>query len=228
MIKFLTGTDLWRHPALASSMFFDRNRQFAQRLRWDVLVDDDGFEIDAYDVLNPVYMIVKNPDGSHAGSMRLMPMTGRTMLADHFAKNLNDLKSLQTDDIWECTRFCISPGADSSVVYTLLASAGFLMKTYGIASLLAVFDSPMLRKYRQSGVSPEVLCSSKATGTKIMVGRWNYADNLLAELIRKSDATVGQIRSALEGSASIRQVLDTTKNAEGSLRTPAPAVAVNA
>ena len=60
-------------------MFRDRATQFKTRLKWDVTVDAQGFEKDEYDALDPLYVIWENQAGRHAGSMRLLPSTGRTM-----------------------------------------------------------------------------------------------------------------------------------------------------
>ena len=68
MIKYIFGTDLWQFPELAQSMFRDRTIQFSERLKWDVYVDSKGYERDQYDLLNPIYVIVEDEDGRHAGS----------------------------------------------------------------------------------------------------------------------------------------------------------------
>ena len=84
MIKYVLGTDLILHPELYSSMFKDRASQFSERLGWNVQVDKNGFERDPYDRLNPIYVVIEDAVGRHAGSMRLLPTTGRTMINDHF------------------------------------------------------------------------------------------------------------------------------------------------
>ena len=42
-------------------------------------------EIDQYDLLNPLYLILKDENGKHLGSCRALPTTGPTMIADHFS-----------------------------------------------------------------------------------------------------------------------------------------------
>ena len=84
MIRFVFGKDLPRVPRLAETMFQDRAGQFHGRLNWDVTVDEDGRERDQYDGPDALYCIYELPDGTHGGSGRLMPTTGRTMLNDHF------------------------------------------------------------------------------------------------------------------------------------------------
>ena len=113
MIRYIYGNDLHKFPKLARTMFLDRADQFKTRLGWDVTVDDRGFERDAYDDENPLYVIWENRDGSHGGSMRLLPTVGRTMVNDHFI-HLTDGVRIESPLIWECTRFCLSRGAGAA------------------------------------------------------------------------------------------------------------------
>ncbi len=83
MLRYLYADDLHRFPKLADTMFRDRAHQFRDRLNWDVTVGADGHERDAYDALNPLYVIWQGADGRHGGSMRFLPTTGRTMVEDH-------------------------------------------------------------------------------------------------------------------------------------------------
>lgn len=76
MIRYLYAKELEALPELKNSMFRDRADQFKTRLGWDVTVDDAGFERDEYDDLNSLYVIFQQADGSHGGSMRMLPSTG--------------------------------------------------------------------------------------------------------------------------------------------------------
>lgn len=49
-------------------MFRDRAAQFKTRLKWQVDVDENGFERDEYDALNPIYVVLENNLGRHEGS----------------------------------------------------------------------------------------------------------------------------------------------------------------
>ena len=110
MIRYIYGTDLHKFPKLAEAMFRDRADQFKTRLGWEVSVDESGLERDEYDDENPLYVIWENADGTHGGSMRLLPTVGRTMINDHFI-HLTDGVRIQSPLIWECTRFCLARGA---------------------------------------------------------------------------------------------------------------------
>ena len=43
---------------------------------WAVSVDENGWELDQYDQLNPLYVIWEEADGRHGGSMRTLPTAG--------------------------------------------------------------------------------------------------------------------------------------------------------
>ena len=103
MLCYLSAEALAAYPRLKETMFTDRARQFRDRLGWEVRVNRDGWETDQYDPLNPLYVIWRNPDGTHGGSMRFLPTTGRTMVNEHFL-HLSPAGPVRNHGIWECTR----------------------------------------------------------------------------------------------------------------------------
>ena len=175
MIRYLYGTDLWRFPDLAAGMFRDRADQFKTRLRWEVEVDADGFEHDAYDALNPLYVIWERPDGGHGGSMRFLPTTGQTMVNDHFL-SLTDGVAFQSPLIWECTRFCLARQTDPGCAAALMLAGGELMQGFGIRHFVGVFDARMVRIYNRIGAAPEVLGTQGAGRQAISVGLWEFSE----------------------------------------------------
>ncbi len=175
MLRYLYGSELHQFPKLRDSMFRDRADQFKKRLGWEVSVDADGFERDQYDDLDPLYVIWQRADGGHGGSMRFLPTTGRTMVAEHFA-DIADISQVRSPLVWECTRFCLSPGADARVAALLMLAGGELMRNFGLDHFLGVFDARMVRIYRMIGSSPEVLGTSGTGRDAISVGLWSYSD----------------------------------------------------
>jgi len=57
MLRYLYADQLDEFPQLRDTMFRDRADQFKTRLNWDVSVDENGFERDEFDDLNPLYVI---------------------------------------------------------------------------------------------------------------------------------------------------------------------------
>ena len=172
MLHTIYGDQLHLHPKLRDTMFRDRAEQFHRRLGWDaVSVDEDGFERDEYDALNPLYVIWEREDGTHGGSMRLLPTTGRTMLTEHFS-DLADVGALRSPLIWEITRLCLAPGADPRIVSALLLAIDEVMERFGLTHMLAVFEASRLRIFRRMGAAPEVLGSAGEGRDRISVGLW--------------------------------------------------------
>ncbi len=174
MLRYIYGSDLPRFPNLAETMFLDRADQFKHRLGWEVELDDRGWERDEYDALNPLYVIWENVDGTHGGSMRFLPSVGRTMVNEHFG-NLTGGSPICDPRIWECTRFCLSRGAESRIAAALMLGGGELMRNFGLSHFAGVFDARMVRIYRMIGSSPTILGESGTGREKVSVGLWAYS-----------------------------------------------------
>jgi acyl homoserine lactone synthase len=185
MLRYLPARDLHLFPRLRDSMFRDRADQFSARLGWPVTVDAQGFETDAYDALNPLYVIWQGADGLHRGSMRFLPTTGPTMIADHFAHLLQG-HVLASRKTWECTRFCLGAKAGGRVAAGLMLGGGEVMRGYGISRFAGVFDARMVRIYRQIGASPQELGSAGTGRDRIAVGLWAFSDAARARVARRA------------------------------------------
>ncbi|MFL4468575.1 acyl-homoserine-lactone synthase [Tateyamaria armeniaca] len=172
MLRYVYASDLNDFPKLARTMFRDRADQFKTRLGWDVNVDENGYERDEYDDLNPLYVIWEEPDGSHGGSMRFLPTTGRTMVNEHFGDLISG--AITSPAIWECTRFCLTRGAGGHVAAALMLGGGEIMQNFGVEHFVGVFDARMVRIYRMIGSSPEVLGSAGSGRDQISVGLWHF------------------------------------------------------
>ncbi|MGJ8604469.1 MAG: acyl-homoserine-lactone synthase [Marivita sp.] len=175
MIRYLYADQLQEFPILARTMFEDRADQFKTRLGWDVTVDDAGQERDAYDDLNPLYVIWQKADGTHGGSMRFLPTTGQTMVNDHFLE-LTDGVAFQSPLIWECTRFCLARGTDPGTAAALMLAGGEIMQGFGVKHFVGVFDARMVRIYNRIGAAPEVIGTHGAGRQAISVGLWDFSE----------------------------------------------------
>ncbi|MEL6233971.1 MAG: acyl-homoserine-lactone synthase [Pseudomonadota bacterium] len=177
MIRFIYADELHNHPVLEKTMFEDRTTQFRDRLNWDVTVDGRGYETDEYDAENPIYVIWQQPDGSHGGSMRILPTTGRTMVNDHFSDLMGDVH-IESPLIWECTRFCLSPRLEGGFRAIKPVSAALMMAgcelgvRFGLSHAVGVFDARMIRIYRAIGWAPEILGSAGEGAEAVSAGLW--------------------------------------------------------
>jgi len=166
-------------------LFGDRATKFRDRLGWDVAVDAQGYDRDEYDAQDPLYVIWQRPDGRHGGSMRYLPTMGPTMVNDHFS-DLLDGEQIRSPFIWECTRFCLAPGADGTVAAALMLGGAEIGRGFGVAQCVGVFDARMVRIYRMIGSSPDVLGSSGQGRDKISVGLWDYDPADRAKVLQRA------------------------------------------
>ena len=184
MLRYIYGDSLHHFPLLRDTMFKDRADQFKNRLGWAVNVNASGHERDEYDDLNPLYVIWENVDGTHGGSMRFLPTTGSTMVNDHFS-HLTDGVHIESPLIWECTRFCLAPGADRKVTAALTVGAGEVMDEFKLDHFVGVFDPRMERIYRLMGLSPDVIGRAGEGRDEIGVGLWEMRADAFAPTLAK-------------------------------------------
>ena len=199
MLRYVYAEDLHKFPKLADTMFRDRADQFQTRLGWEVSVDARGYERDQYDALNPLYVIWEMPDGTHGGSMRFLPTTGRTMINEHFTDIMGG-GTVTSPLIWECTRFCLTRGAPAHVAAALMLGGGEIMRGFGITHFVGVFDARMVRIYRMIGASPEVLGSQGEGRDQISVGLWDFTEDAQARVARRAGISPARSRSWFEAS----------------------------
>ena len=185
MLNYIYGSELNHFPKLRETMFTDRARQFSDRLGWSAItVNEEGFETDDYDSLNPLYVIWETKDGTHGGSMRLLPTVGRTMVNDHFL-HLTDGVKIESPLIWECTRLCISPTSDSRVTAALVVAAGEIMSEFSIEHLVGVFYSQTGRVFGLNGIIPDILGSNGTGKDRIDVGVWEVTPIALQRALKR-------------------------------------------
>ena len=203
MIRFVHGVDLFNCSDLAVSMFEDRKSQFHDRLKWRVTIEDGRLERDQYDAINPMYIILEKEDGSHGGSMRLLPTVGRTMVNEHFLEALGGRPIIETET-WECTRFCMSPSKPRQNPVALLAAAGFLMREFGVKRLAAVFDDKMRRSYNAYGACPNIVGEMSLNSDSVYVGTWDFTPQQLIELTRASGYKAEEFELSLANSNIVK------------------------
>ena len=184
MIVVVQEYNAHEHAHLVDQMFRLRARVFGERLKWDVDVVD-GKERDRFDDLGPVYLIHTDEEGREVrGSLRLLPTTGPTVLADFFSDTMPDAAMLSAPTIWECTRFCVDEDGlrhrDQIVASrALISGLGSVALAAGIESILGNFDDRMLRLYRRIGCEVEVLGSTYRYGAPVHLGIFPVSQPIL-------------------------------------------------
>ncbi|MEO1537051.1 MAG: acyl-homoserine-lactone synthase [Pseudomonadota bacterium] len=188
MLRYIYADQIGRHPRLKDGMFKDRATQFSTRLGWEVTVDESGNERDRYDDLKPLYILWERPDGTHGGSLRLMPTTGDTMLNDHFSQ-LADGVQIKSPFIWECTRFCLAPSAEARVSSALMLGVLEMGLNANLDHIAGVFDARMIRVYRRVGWGPTLLGTEGTGRDAISAGLWPCEAAYRARLLSRTGIT---------------------------------------
>ena len=207
MIRYIYADKLKGHPNLAESMFIDRAYQFKKRLNWKVQINEDGWEIDEYDALNPLYIVYVDPEGRHAGSVRVMPTTGRIMTNDHFL-DLTDGVRISSPFIWECTRFCLAKDAGAGVAAALLGAGLELGLRFGLEQAVGVVYTKTLPLYRRIGWVPDVVGTDGEGRESISVGLWRMEEVFQSLISQRSGIPRAAFASWFDASFNAHEPLE--------------------
>jgi acyl homoserine lactone synthase len=172
MLKLIEGSYASFFPKEIHAMFRNRAEVFSERLGWEVIVKD-GYERDAFDDANPLYLVSVDPDTEeYWGSLRLLPTTGPNMLRDVFPQLL-DGEYIESATIWESSRICASalPGqpdrSKSGVNYVLselILGIGEVAVIAGLTQIVSVFDARIFRVLRAAGCNPQIIGTPQRIG----------------------------------------------------------------
>jgi N-acyl-L-homoserine lactone synthetase len=172
MLKLIEGSYASFFPKEIDAMFRNRAETFSRRLCWEVIVKD-GYERDAFDDANPLYLVSVDPDTEqYWGSLRLLPTTGPNMLRDVFPQLL-DGGYIESATIWEVSRICATavvgqPDRSTSgvnyVLSELILGIGEVSVAAGLTQIVAVFDARFLRILHAAGCNPQIIGKPQRIG----------------------------------------------------------------
>jgi acyl homoserine lactone synthase len=158
--------DLWEMHAL-------RAKVFKGRLGWEVPVLS-GMEIDGYDALEPLYMMMREPSGALRGCWRVLPTEGPYMLKDSFPELLDGGAAPSDPRIWELSRFAIETegcGAFGFSEITMESIAAIIR--YGhemrLTQYVTVTTTAIERMLRRAGVVTRRLGEPRKIGIETAV-----------------------------------------------------------
>ncbi|WP_035978060.1 acyl-homoserine-lactone synthase [Bradyrhizobium sp. th.b2] len=172
-----TRAALLRDFELAMGMHRLRGRVFKERLDWDVAVAG-GLEIDHYDALKPTYLLALERRDV-VGCVRLLPTTGRNMLADTFPVLLDGHAAPRAARIWESSRFCVDTKNVAATAENGLREATYLLfaamiewgQERDLQAIATVTDLRMERILRRAGWHLDRLGAPRQIGaTKAVAG----------------------------------------------------------
>jgi acyl homoserine lactone synthase len=154
--------DLWEMHTLRAKVFKDR-------LGWEVPVLS-GMEIDGYDALEPLYMMIREPGGGILrGCWRILPTEGPYMLKDSFAQLLHGQEAPHNARIWELSRFAIETEGSTCFGFSeiTMESIGEIISfghRSGIDQYVTVTTTAIERLLRRAGVV------TRRFGTPLTIG----------------------------------------------------------
>ena len=177
---------------LAMGMHRLRGRVFKERLDWDVSVAG-GLEIDQYDALKPIYLLVLERRDV-VGCVRLLLTTERNMLADTFPVLLDGHAAPRAARIWESSRFCVDTKTVAATAKNGLREATYLLfaamiewaQQRDLHAIATVTDLRMERILRRAGWHLDRL------GTPHQIG----VTKAVAGLLPVTEEALGAIRAA--------------------------------
>lgn len=188
----LTRPALQRNSEMALGMHRLRRRVFRDRLDWEVSVSD-GLEVDQYDALSPTYLLgIDRQDV--VGCVRLLPTTGRNMLANTFPFLLDGRAAPTSTRIWESSRFCVDTKNVAATAVNGFREATFLLfaamiewgQQHDLQAIATVTDLRMERILRRAGWGLDRLGEPRQIG----------ATKAVAGLLPVTNDALGAIRSA--------------------------------
>ncbi|MFP5393951.1 MAG: acyl-homoserine-lactone synthase [Gammaproteobacteria bacterium] len=145
-----SSRDLWEMHTLRAKVFKDR-------LGWEVPILS-GMEIDGYDALEPLYMMIRAPgSGALIGCWRLLPTVGPYMLKDSFAELLHGDAAPAHPRVWELSRFAIETDCHEAFGFSEITMESILeVISYGhhagIDEYVTVTTTAIERMLRRAGV----------------------------------------------------------------------------
>jgi acyl homoserine lactone synthase len=188
MIKLFSGTTRHHHLGAMDEMFRLRKRVFHDLLKWEVLVDGE-WEIDQYDLSNPVYVLSYSEEtGKLRGALRLLPTLGPNMLDNTFPILLGRTPEIRSAAIWESSRFCIDPEISqdrasnqvTAAAAELMCGVGELGLTSGLSHIVTVTDVFLERMFRRMGCPGKRIGEPKKIGSVHAVAvSWEVNEDLL-------------------------------------------------
>ena len=134
-----------------------RAKVFRDRLGWEVPIMS-GMEIDGYDALEPLYMMINEPGGGILrGCWRLLPTEGPYMLKDSFSQLLHGQPAPSDPGIWELSRFAIETDGNPCFGFSdiTMESIGEIISYghhTGLDQYVTVTTTAIERLLRRSGV----------------------------------------------------------------------------
>lgn len=192
---------------LLFSMHRLRKKVFADRMKWPVQVDQEGLEVDQFDLPEAVYLLALDPLGQVIGNWRLLPTTGPTMIRDVWPEFLDTLPMPYDHFSWEASRFAVeSDQYDpkeglkqvSQITGEMFCALTELCLLCGIERVFTLYDARIARLLRRLDCVPDATSAGLKiddhitqigvfTTNQAMLQRLQKSTGIIHHLIDQSD-----------------------------------------
>jgi acyl homoserine lactone synthase len=200
MIRLVHGHERSAFPCEIDAMHQIRRKVFHERMGWDVPIIRH-WEIDGFDVLDPLYLLSMNSAGRLVGSLRLLPTTGFNMLNDVFSELLPGGERVESPLIWESSRFAVDHEADVPIgpkgISRATAELGLGMneigRRFGLSHIVTVYDGLMHRVLRRAGCAGEPLGEPKRIGSVMTYAVFFEIGDATENALREASGITGDV-----------------------------------
>ena len=143
------------------SQFQLRYRAFIERQDYDVRIYK-GMEYDQYDTPASHYLVYHTDEGRALGVSRLTPTTQGCMLKDLWPGLVEDKALLQSEQVWEGTRYCIDkdvgPALRTSIIHEMAIAYLEFGLRLGLQKIVGMMPTYIYRSvFEKPGISMDYL-----------------------------------------------------------------------
>jgi len=169
MISCITCENAYLFGSAFHSQFQLRYRAFIERQDYDVRIYK-GTEYDQYDTPASHYLVYHTPGGRALGVSRLTPTIQGCMLQDLWPGMVEDKALLNSEQVWEGTRYCIDKDVASALRTRIIQEMAIAYLEFGlqagIARIIGMMPTYIYRSvFEKPGIEMEYL------GPVTMIGR---------------------------------------------------------
>jgi len=168
MISCISCENIHEFGLAFHSQFRLRYDAFVERQQYDVSVYD-GMEFDRYDTPASRYLVYHTDEGRALGVSRLTPTTLSCMLADLWPHLVEDKTLLQSDAVWEGTRYCVdrdvNPGLRQRIVHEMACAYLEFGLHLGLQKIIGLMPTYIYRSvFERPGITMDYLGPVEAIG----------------------------------------------------------------
>jgi acyl homoserine lactone synthase len=185
-----------------------RYDEFIERQDYDVPVYD-GMEFDQYDTPASRYLVYHTDDGTALGTTRLTPTSLSCMLKDLWPHLVQDKSILQSEKVWEGTRYCVdksvAPELRQRIVNEMACAYLEFGLRLGLTKIIGLMPTYIYRSvFERPGIEMEYLGPVEAIGRhKCRAVAIPVTAQQLTNVRRKTGITKSVLRFSLKESEPI-------------------------